>query len=241
MVDNGFSLREALARMEQAGISPASLDGIFLTHTHGDHLKGVGPLCRRFGLPLFTAADLRLPDSLGRIPKRFELKPGSEYRFSWMECLPFATSHDADRSISFSFSIMGERITIITDTGKVTDEMAALASRSRLLFLEANYDEAMLASGPYPPFLQARISSSTGHLSNRQAADFLGALKVSEAPELTYLCHLSENNNSPECVSAEFAASAAAQMSYKVVRRGQLICGELAGGKTRNSGREVVL
>ena len=235
MVDNGFSLREALARMETAGISPASLDGIFLTHTHGDHLKGVGPLCRRFGLPLFTAEGLTLPDSAGRIPRRYELKPGSEHRFSWMECLPFETSHDADHSIGYSFSILGMRITIITDTGKVSDEMAALASKSRLLFLEANYDEGMLASGPYPPFLQARISSSTGHLSNRQAADFLGSLKLSAAPELTYLCHLSENNNSPECVAAEFADSAAAGMSYLVAPRGRLICGKIDIGETRNS------
>ena len=162
MVDNGFSVREALQRMALAGIDPESLDGLFLTHTHGDHLKGVGALCRRLKIPLFTAEGLALPDSVGKIGKRYELQPGKDYRFSWMECRPFETSHDADKSVGYSFCIDGIRISIITDTGIVSDEMASIAAESRLLFLEANYDEQMLAEGPYPCSCSAAYPPITG-------------------------------------------------------------------------------
>ena len=227
MVDNGFSLRESLARMTRVGIDPATLDGLFLTHTHGDHLKGVGPLCRRYSVPLFTAPGLRLPESAGEIPLRYYLRPGTEHPFSWLTCRPFVTSHDAENSVGFSFSIAGSRVTIITDTGELSDEMAALASESRLLFLEANYDDELLASGPYPPFLRARIASELGHLSNLQAGEFLSRLKTTGSPEQIYLTHLSKNNNSPECVEAVLAASAAAEMPYTVVPRGELLWGTL--------------
>ena len=223
MVDNGFSLKETLARLALAGIDPASLDGVFLTHTHGDHLRGVGPLCRRLKIPLFSAAGLTLPDSVGRIDQRYELSPGKSYRFSWMECLPFKTSHDADKSLGYSFTVAGERISIITDTGEVSDEMAGLAAESRLLFLESNYDEQMLRTGPYPPFLQARIASSRGHLSNLQAAELLQYLLQAGRPKKTYLCHLSDNNNDPRKVAETLQAAKLDGLSYKIASRGELI------------------
>ncbi len=227
MVDNGFSVREALSRMESAGINPASIDGLFLTHTHGDHLKGVGPLCRRLKIPLITARGLKLPDWVGKISKVYEMDPGKAYRFSWMECHPFSTSHDADNSLGFSFTIDGTRISVITDTGVVSDEMASLAAESSLLFLEANYDPEMLENGPYPPFLRRRISGDYGHLSNLQAADLLGYLKEQGEPEHTLLCHLSENNNTPEKVEEALNDSAARDVNWTVVPRGSLVGGTL--------------
>ncbi len=232
MIDNGFTLKETLARLARAGIDPASLDGIFLTHTHGDHLRGVGPLCRRLKIPLFTAAGLKLPDSVGRIDKRYELAPGKSYRFSWMECRPFATSHDAENSLGYSFTVAGERISIITDTGEVSDEMAGLAAASRVLFLESNYDEEMLRTGPYPPCLQARIASSRGHLSNLQAAELLSYLSEAGEPEQSYLCHLSENNNDPHKVAETLQAAKINGLPYKIAARGELICGTLRNKDT---------
>ena len=65
--------------------------------------------------------------------------------------------------------------------------------------LEANHDEQMLRSGPYPASVQARIASSHGHLSNHAAADLARELLH---PRLLgiFLAHLSR-----ECNRAELA------------------------------------
>jgi phosphoribosyl 1,2-cyclic phosphodiesterase len=55
----------------------------------------------------------------------------------------------------------------------------------------------MLALGPYPPSLQARVGGHYGHLNNAQAADFLGRIDHTRLRHLV-VGHLSEKNNSPE-------------------------------------------
>ena len=54
----------------------------------------------------------------------------------------------------------------------------------------------MLAAGPYPEFLKARIASDHGHLSNAQAASLIEDLSL-ETREIV-LMHLSRRNNRPE-------------------------------------------
>ena len=65
------------------------------------------------------------------------------------------------------------------------------------LILEANYDEEMLRFGSYPPFLKERVASSTGHLSNREAAEFIATHYTPDLKDI-WLCHLSRDNNHPE-------------------------------------------
>jgi phosphoribosyl 1,2-cyclic phosphodiesterase len=62
--------------------------------------------------------------------------------------------------------------------------------------LEANHDPDWLRSGPYSARLKRRISSSNGHLSNRQAARAALALAPHGLKDLV-LAHLSKTNNSP--------------------------------------------
>jgi phosphoribosyl 1,2-cyclic phosphodiesterase len=62
--------------------------------------------------------------------------------------------------------------------------------------LEANHDHDWLRRGPYSADLKRRISSTRGHLSNRQAAEAALALAPYGLRDLI-LAHLSKTNNSP--------------------------------------------
>jgi phosphoribosyl 1,2-cyclic phosphodiesterase len=67
----------------------------------------------------------------------------------------------------------------------------------------------LLANGPYPPSLQSRVGGKLGHLSNRQAADFIGQLDHDSLQHLV-AAHLSEQNNTPELVRESLLAVAPA-------------------------------
>ncbi len=54
----------------------------------------------------------------------------------------------------------------------------------------------MLRNGPYPRWLQARIASPTGHLSNADSAAFARRAVTRGLAHLV-LAHLSENCNTP--------------------------------------------
>jgi len=53
LLDVGLSAREIERRMALVGASPEDLSGIVVSHEHNDHIKGVGPLARRFNLPVY--------------------------------------------------------------------------------------------------------------------------------------------------------------------------------------------
>jgi hypothetical protein len=91
----------------------------------------------------------------------------------------------------------GARAGIVLDAGHVPDGLAAFLERLDLLVLESNHDDAMLADGPYPAPLKARIGGGQGHLSNRHASA-LAAACAHRGLRAVVLAHLSETNNTPE-------------------------------------------
>ena len=68
---------------------------------------------------------------------------------------------------------------------------------SDLAIIEANHDETMLRTGPYPYYLKQRILSYEGHLSNDRCADTIKILYRFGTKHFL-LAHLSKENNKPE-------------------------------------------
>ena len=109
----------------------------------------------------------------------------------------FAVPHDSADNVGYFIEAEGTNFCLITDAGRVTDEMKQYISRARHLVIEANHDIEMVQGGPYPQFLKERILSGTGHLNNRDSAIAV-AENMSEELQNVWLCHLSEENNHPE-------------------------------------------
>lgn len=109
----------------------------------------------------------------------------------------FKTPHDAIGSVGFRLECKGESLAYVTDLGYMPDKIMKIIEGSDVVLLEANHDVDMLRSGAYPPFLQHRIHSDEGHLSNDAAA--LCALELVKCgTKLIVLAHLSDKNNTPD-------------------------------------------
>jgi glyoxylase-like metal-dependent hydrolase (beta-lactamase superfamily II) len=55
MLDAGFSLREIDRRLGAAGLDPAAIVGVAITHEHGDHAAAATKLAKRNGVPLLAS------------------------------------------------------------------------------------------------------------------------------------------------------------------------------------------
>lgn len=198
MVDCGFSLKETMTRLTRLGKDAWSLTAIVLTHEHGDHVKGVGWLARRFDLPVWmTAGTLRvIKPRVGPLPVIKLFDPHQTFAIGEILIAPFPVPHDALEPSQFVFSDGDFRLGILTDTGRSTPHIETTLSGCHGLILECNHDHEMLWGGPYPQSLKVRIGGEQGHLDNTTAAKILDALDNTVLQHLV-AAHLSDTNNTP--------------------------------------------
>lgn len=198
LVDCGYSHREFEQRLTLAGIDPQSLDAILVTHEHTDHVRGVGVLARRYDLPVWCTRGTWRGASMGQVSDLHLFTPQVEgFRIGDIQVRPYAVPHDAREPVQYVFETERCRFGILTDAGCSTPHILNSLAGVDALLLECNHDTEMLAKGPYPPRLRARVGGSLGHLSNRQAADLLGQLEHARLSHLV-AAHLSEKNNRPD-------------------------------------------
>jgi phosphoribosyl 1,2-cyclic phosphodiesterase len=198
LVDAGFSPSEIARRLRPTGVAPESIEAVIVTHEHSDHVRGVAAAARRWGWTIHatagTAADPSLADAT---VQRFTA--GDSIAIGELELETVATSHDAVEPVALvaTARCSGARAGIGYDMGTVNAAVRRAFVRLDLLVLEANHDDDMLRHGPYPLFLQRRIASSTGHLSNDASAAMAQSCVHKGLQEIV-LAHLSEKCNSPQ-------------------------------------------
>ena len=198
LVDAGLSGVEIQRRMAVADLSPDSLSAIVVSHEHGDHIRGVGVLSRRYGLPVYISPHTHQASGaqLGKLHAIRHFEIGRSFSINALTLHPFATSHDAEDPAGFTIARNGRKVGIATDLGIATGMVKQHLRECALLVLEANHDPAMLINGPYPWPLKQRIKSRSGHLSNEDSGGLLAELKHDGLCHVV-LAHLSETNNTP--------------------------------------------
>ena len=199
LIDAGLAGREIERRLEILGVRPQSLDALIITHEHTDHIRGAGPLARRFDLPLYTNRKTleRGRKALGNLNRPVVLQTGQSMTIKDLVVETFTKCHDAADPFAIVVSCNGVRIGLATDFGRSTSLLEDRLKGCHALIVEFNYDPEMLDEGPYPLELKRRIKGRDGHLSNRQAGDLLRAVSHEDL-RVVVAAHLSEKNNHPE-------------------------------------------
>jgi phosphoribosyl 1,2-cyclic phosphodiesterase len=198
LVDAGISARQIVQRMANIGLSISKVRGVFISHEHTDHVRGVDVLSRKYSVPVFITQ--KTYASYGKIIKDSLLNyfiPGNDLKIGQIHIKPFLKSHDAAEPCSFSVSSESRNVAVMTDIGLKCYNVIAHVKDADAIFLESNYDDDMLKAGHYPAFLKARISSNVGHLSNKEAA-MIALEHATPRLKHIFLSHISENNNTPE-------------------------------------------
>ncbi len=196
LIDAGFGPKSLKTRAEAVDFPLASLDALVLTHEHRDHASGAAKLAARHDIPVYAtrgtlrALQVELAD-LETVP----VDTNSRFGVGSIMIDTCQIPHDAREPIAVALhDSVGSRVAIVYDTGRVTERLVRFLSDASALVIEANHDNQMLYSGPYPASVRARIAGPRGHLSNEAACDLFTRV-CHRRLEWTMLAHVSQNCN----------------------------------------------
>ena len=214
LLDAGLSCKAIQAGLESLGLSLKDIDGIFITHDHIDHIKGIKTLMKKTSCPLYASQGTleALVEKLSPLPyeRLIEADTGEEISVGDITALPFDLSHDTEDPKTFAFMKDGAKVCVVTDTGYVSDRIFDNIKDADILALESNHERNILLYGSYPYSLKLRILSDVGHLSNEACAHCLTEIlryrrirkRITgpdpEGTPIVFLAHLSQENNTPE-------------------------------------------
>ena len=105
LVDCGMSGRQVLDALCAAGLDPAGLKALLITHEHSDHVKGVGVLSRRLGLPVYATEGTwqGMDSAVGELAPqhRIVIRAGESFFLNDLEIAPFSIPHDAADPVGY--------------------------------------------------------------------------------------------------------------------------------------------
>jgi len=190
LIDAGISRRRTLA-----GLEGLALEGILITHVHGDHL---GPAARKLGAPVWIDGEnARAARRMGRLEGDAEVFDGGTFRVGPFLVSAIPLPHPGGerwRNWGFRVECGRRRLAYATDLGHVPPGVLEELSGAHAVFLESNHDPDLERASGRPPDLVDWVLSDHGHLSNEQCAEALGRLG---RPHTVVLGHLSEDCNRP--------------------------------------------
>ena len=200
LVDVGISGKKITEGLKQIDRKPEELKGILITHEHSDHIKGLGVMARKYGIPVYatpgTIEAIFQCNSLGAMEHSLfhEIHADEGFTIQDLEISPFRISHDAAQPVAYRIESGEKSMAIATDMGCYNDYIVEHLKGLDGLLLESNHDVNMLQVGSYPYPLKQRILSSRGHLSNENAGRLLCEILHDNLKSIV-LGHLSKENN----------------------------------------------
>ncbi len=220
LVDCGLARRTLIARAAELGVDAEAVSLVLITHEHTDHVKGLAVWSRHWEGPILASPGTAGSRRLAELDVS-SVAVGATFEAVGMGIRTLATSHDTREPMGLVFATADDSIALITDTGVFPEEALEAARGCRIIALESNHDEAMLAEGPYPWALKRRVGGELGHLSNRQAAEAARRI-VTPATETVVAMHLSQENNRPSLAVrslAEALGAVSANTTFTRARR----------------------
>lgn len=201
LVDAGISRKKIFEGLEATDTPREHLAALLITHEHMDHTKSIRALMTREKALKVYANTLTWSQISSQVceEQKQVFQTGDAFLVGDIRVKTFRVSHDAAEPVGFTFSSGGKQISIVTDTGCMSEDIISEIKEADMLILEANHDVDMLKVGKYPWFLKQRVLGEEGHLSNAAAGEtILRLMSENNKERHVLLAHLSRENNFPE-------------------------------------------
>ncbi|TFE69508.1 metal-dependent hydrolase [Methylacidiphilum sp. Yel] len=200
LLDPGIRFKHLAIQLANLNIPLESINGIFITHEHSDHVIGLPVLLKRIPFPLYcnelTWKSLKkMMDLKEKAVDWQPFEPGCKIVLDEIEIESFPVPHDAADPVGFLFHHSNGTIGLLTDLGYITKLVREKILSVHTMILESNHDLSLLQADTKRPWsVKQRIISRHGHLSNEATAEIAAQL-VKEGTQNLFLAHLSEDCN----------------------------------------------
>ena len=116
LVDAGLSGKKIVNRLKKIDVHPDEIDGIFITHEHKDHIKGVGILSRRLDVPIYANDETwaSCNEELGKLKEKNIKVFDKEFSFGDFDIRTIRISHDASAPVAYVVHRNNKKIVLAT-------------------------------------------------------------------------------------------------------------------------------
>ncbi|MBE0583078.1 MAG: MBL fold metallo-hydrolase [Desulfofustis sp.] len=193
---------------EKTGFALSDIDGCLVTHSHGDHAKGIKELVRA-GVNVYSAQETF--DAMGATGHRcVPIEARKQVMVGAWTVMPFETVHDTPGSLGFIIASGRYKLLFITDTAYIKPTVPGLTH----MVVEANFSEKIIrrrmADGELHPARVDRLRKT--HMSIERLLELLAANDLSRVVWIR-LVHLS-NENSDEAMFRDMVQRATGKPVY---------------------------
>ena len=200
LIDAGISLKEIKVRTE---IDLETIDAIFITHEHIDHVKYIESIARHTNAIIYVN-ELSFKKIFSKYIKNIDglkvkfIEPNMQIKIKDLKIMPLNLQHDVECCYGYIFVCNEKSIAYCTDTGFIPIPYIDILKKVDCFIVEANHDVEMLLQSDRSWYLKNRILSVKGHMSNKICGEVLNNILVSKKLKKVVLAHLSEECNEPE-------------------------------------------
>lgn len=201
LIDAGLSCKKIEDALLDINILPNDINAIFITHEHGDHIKGAGILSRKYNIPIYATRGTweGMSNTIGKISvENKKIVYQNENIYLEDLCIrAFSIPHDTKEPVAYSLISRGTKVCVATDIGHITRSVLENLKDCSALVLESNHDEYMLKASSYPDHIKKRILGKYGHISNDICGKVLCCI-MNNSLRNVFLAHISQETNLPD-------------------------------------------